>query len=276
MVIREESPTNTEHLQDIYRQELAARFERLRGVLEETIVENDALDIGDGATTRIQEEHDIEAREDFEFEQNPVKQVEFRNQLQEWIDEGILEPVSDEEARDGEHYTAFFVQTGYAEGLRFADEQLIERGREITTVEDPQTLLSRPIHRDELEVIYTRNYQNLKDITEDIDRSVSQVLAQAIRDGWGTRKTGDAISNEVDIIQNTRGKTFARTEMLHAHNTGAINRYDEFGIEQVEILTHTPCPICVQIESGDPYSLSEARGLVPAHPNCVCTVAPIV
>lgn len=34
------------------------------------------------------------------------------------------------------------------------------------------------------------------------------------------------------------------------------------------------CPVCEDIESGGPYTIDEARSLIPAHPNCRCAFVP--
>jgi hypothetical protein len=34
------------------------------------------------------------------------------------------------------------------------------------------------------------------------------------------------------------------------------------------------CPICEDLEDGGPYSIDEARSLIPAHPNCRCSFVP--
>jgi SPP1 gp7 family putative phage head morphogenesis protein len=274
-VRREESPAETEGIQDEYRRDLARRIRKLRGVLRETIVENDALGIKGGYETRLNDEDDISSREEFDFEQAPPKQVEFRKQLREWIDEGILEPTDIEEIEEGRHYTAIYIDSAYAQGMAFANGLLIQKDVDVPD-EDFQTVVSRPIHASTLETLYSRNYEGLEDITEDMDRSISRILTEGFRKGWGTRKLADEITKEVRDIQHTRARALARTEVMNAHNEGTLNRYDSFGVEQVEILTHTPCPICQRIEDGDPYTVSEATGLIPAHPNCVCTWAPIV
>lgn len=270
-VRREDSPALADAIQDEYRREIFRRFKELRGVLRGTVVDNDALNIKGGRTN-----DDVEEREDFEFEQNPAKQVAFRNQVREWLDEAILEPMSIEEVEEGNHYTAVYVDAAYAKGIDFGGQMLVDRGSSVP--DTPATeLISAPIHISELEEIYTRNFEGLEDITEDIDRQISSTLTEALRKGWGTNKTANRMTEEVRDIQHSRAKTLVRTEMLNSHNTGALKRYEQHGVEEVEILTHTPCPICREIELNDPYPVSEAPRLpLDTHPNCVCTYAPIV
>jgi len=35
------------------------------------------------------------------------------------------------------------------------------------------------------------------------------------------------------------------------------------------------CPICQDIEEGNPYSINQARSLIPAHPKCRCAFVPV-
>ena len=39
---------------------------------------------------------------------------------------------------------------------------------------------------------------------------------------------------------------------------------------EVDVLNaDDPCPICIEISADGPYSIDEAEGLIPAHPNCL-------
>jgi SPP1 gp7 family putative phage head morphogenesis protein len=75
----------------------------------------------------------------------------------------------------------------------------------------------------------------------------------------------------------------ARTEIISAHAEASLNSYEEAGLEGVnvkaEVLTagdDRVCEICADLEDGGPYSMDEARGLIPAHPNCRCVLTPII
>jgi hypothetical protein len=267
----EDSPVKIPELQEEYLKELYRRFSDIRGTLRETIQENDALRIKGGRMN-----DGIEPRDDFEFEEDPLKQIEFRKQLEQWLEDGLLEPMSMSEVEEGNHYTAIYVSAGYAQGMEFGGEMLVDRGQTLAA-DDISQLISAPIHASELETVYSRNYEGLEDITEDMDDSISSIMTRALRQGWGTSKTANKITREVRDIQNTRAKTLVRTEMLNSHNKGALRRYEQYGVTEVEILTHTPCPICQRIEENDPYPISEAPRLpLDTHPNCVCSYAPVV
>jgi len=273
---RENTVARIKTLQEDYRRAFSSRFRALRGAIRETIQENDALDISGGYETRINAAEDIEAEDEFQFTQEAAKQVAFFQQLQQWIDEGVLEPISDSRIKDGFHYTAPYVKKAYEEGIDFSNGLLVENGIDVS--EDVQQVVGRPIHTEELRVLYTRNYQGLEGITEDLDRMLSSKFVEAMRKGWGTRKTADKINKEARDIQHTRARTLARTEMGNAHTKASIANYKQNGIQTVEILTHTPCEeYCIPIKSNDPYNINDIPfGGPPFHPNCVCALAPLV
>lgn len=268
---REESPSETEGIQSAYRTDLEGRLRELRSVIRETISENDALRLGERYN---QDEPD--PKEDFEEDTRTGKQLAFFNQLQEWIEDGFLEPVNHNQIINGRHYTAVYADMAYQEGVGYADGLLRRRGGDPPD-EDVVDVVGRPIHIGELEEIYTRNYKGLTDISEDAGQSVSEVLTRGLAEGYNPRRMADEMTKEVRDIQKSRARVIARTETLNAHNSASLQRYEEFGIDRVNIITHTPCPICEHIEQEDPYKLENAPRLpLDSHPNCVCTYGPVV
>lgn len=70
--------------------------------------------------------------------------------------------------------------------------------------------------------------------------------------------------------------------MTSAYAEGALNSYEEMGIEGVEVEAEfatagddVVCPECEELE-GKVYSIEEARGVIPVHPNCRCAWIPMV
>lgn len=274
---REDSPTETKLLQDAYRREFSTRFRKFRGVLRETVAENDAL----GLRRRTQQE--MEPAEEFDFPQDPAKQVAFYNLIQQWIEEGILEPIPTDRVRGGQHYTAAYVQAAYRKGIDFADDEIVRAGGAVPD-EELDDVVGRPIHLDTLEILYTRNYSGdaetpgLRGITDDLDETISRKFVEAMREGWGPHKTASELNKEARTIQKTRARAMARSEILHAHNSSALNRYREFGVTEVDIINHSPCAeICAPIVADAPYPITDIPlGGPPFHPNCVGSVAPVI
>lgn len=46
-------------------------------------------------------------------------------------------------------------------------------------------------------------------------------------------------------------------------------------LKVVEVMNaDDPCPVCEDIAAEGPYTINQARGLIPAHPNCQCAFVP--
>ena len=278
-LVRETTPTQTKGLQESYRIEVERRFRKLRGVLRETIDANDALRLrSDRANAdRVHATDDISPRDAFPFRQRAMKEVAFQNQLDTWLRQGVLQVVPEDELASGNHWSGTYVRSAYREGIRYADGLLGDRGEAVSD-QPISAAFNAPIHTRQLESLYTRNFEALEGITEDLDRTLSRVLTRGLLDGENPRTIANRLTKETRSMQRTRARTLARTETLRAHNAAAGKRYQEMGVEYVEVLTHDPCPVCQTIEAGNPYPVSEAHRLVPArsHPNCVCSVAPLI
>ncbi|MBR6011853.1 MAG: minor capsid protein, partial [Methanomicrobium sp.] len=83
---------------------------------------------------------------------------------------------------------------------------------------------------------------------------------------------------EATNIAKTRADTIARTETINACIDGARQRYQQLGIEEVEVIAcddSRTCPICTT-HDGKIYKLSDDANLPPYHPNCRCAIKAVV
>lgn len=279
---RESSPTRTSTLQREYRVDVEKRFRALRGVVRETVERNNALGLNYRSNdptpvTRSHDADDIGPRKQFPFEKDVSKQIAFRQQFRQWIDAGILEPIPESEVIDGNHYTASHVRAGYDRGLDWAHDQLAEVGRDVPGL-DVSDAFDISIHKDTIEDLYLRNFQALEGITSDMDREISRILSRSFAEGVNPRVAADRMTGEIHSMQRGRARTMARTELLKNFNTAAGTRYQEFGVQQVRVLTHDPCPVCESLAAQNPWPADAATGIVPdqSHPACVCSIAPVI
>ena len=100
------------------------------------------------------------------------------------------------------------------------------------------------------------------------------------------RKSKEEMSRELEqevddlLSDSDRALTIAQTEMTRAVTAASRELYEESGVELVEWLVAEPCDICqenaeaspIRIDSVFPSGDTEP----PAHPNCVCDLAPYV
>lgn len=130
-----------------------------------------------------------------------------------------------------------------------------------------------------LRMLYTRSYENLKGITAQMSAQMSRTMADGMAQGKGAMEVARELS-KINGISVRRSKVLARTELVHAHAEGALDTMEDLGIKQtsaeLEFLTADDdgvCPVCKKL-NGKVYTIPEARGIIPVHPNCRCAWKP--
>lgn len=273
-------PTRTTTLRAAYARELRRRFGLINRLIRATVVENDFFRLSDERQPLSVLASPVQAY-DFPSDQNKVDA--FMAWLQEAIDEEILDVIEREGVRitrRGEFQNTY-VRRAYLSGLDHADLQVAKLGIEKLADEAIRVVFTTPIHIDALTLLYTRNFNELKGITEAMSQQISRVLIDGLSAGKGPREIAKLIADRVGKIGITRATRLARTEIIRAHAEASLNRYGQYGIENVttmvEWLTASdPCPDreAAAKHNGGVYTLAEARGLIPLHPNCRCAWAP--
>jgi len=73
-----------------------------------------------------------------------------------------------------------------------------------------------------------------------------------------------------------RAEMIARTETAQAFCEGELSQYADSDVQYVEFLASgDACPICRALD-GKRYSVGDATGRIPVHPNCRCDWVPVV
>jgi len=281
---RGSDPSNTHSLQKEFLKEILRRLRRVRGLIRKTVgYENDALQLSSN-------QDDGEPVEVFDFPTDQGKVQAFMRTLREWLRENVIEVTNPIAVQNGEHFSAEFLRNAYVTGVQTAQGRLMSEGVSLTS-STPEEILERPISVRQLQQIYTRAFENLQDITEEMADTISKELTTAIRDGENPRKVADRLTDELRTLQNTRATTLARTEIINSHATAAVTEYEENGAEVVQ---HTAritakdarvCPWCRALDDV-PFTLDEFQSVtarwgsqimrvgVVAHPNGRCSPVP--
>jgi SPP1 gp7 family putative phage head morphogenesis protein len=177
---------------------------------------------------------------------------------------------------------------GFALGIISADDA-IRQARELKKADDPDyidwanwkpgdaaaALLVKP----------TRAFQRLLEAQgatiRGIDRTgydrLGTALADAIALGLSGRRAAKLIQDSVS--DPARALTIAITETNRAISRATIERYQQFGLEQMEWVTSDPCDKCVLNEGkvvnvGATFPSGDTQP--PVHPNCRCALLPVV
>jgi SPP1 gp7 family putative phage head morphogenesis protein len=275
-----QDPTRTLLLRNAYQKDLISRFNNLKKAINKSIIDNDCF----GLTNKILvfEAPPMTPSGRFVFSTTEEKVQAFMDWLDDQIEAGILEITQ----RDGRRIVArnawqnIYVRSTYQKALEQGLSELaragIETGLESASIGQ---FFYRPFHADKVGVLYTRQFNQLKGITDAMDQQISRVLAEGLAKGIGPRQIAKQIVNRVDSIGIVRAKVLARTEIINAHAEGTLNLFEDYGLDGVAVKAEwstagfNVCELCKPKE-GKVYTLKEARGLIPFHPDCRCAWIP--
>lgn len=263
-------PTQTVTIRKRYAQRLRGRLDEIRTVSREAIAQRDIFGLESSRTTLA-----VTPPDDFEFETRSDKVTGFRTWLDNQLSSEVLEPYG----RGGNQ----FIREGYEMGIEEADGKL---GR-LKTIDvgdqKVEAALRRPVHKESLQTIYTRNFRQLEGLTSSMGSDISRVLS----DGLAAGKNPHAMAGDVaEVIgrggaggttgAEARATMIARTEVQNAHHMASMNRYEEFGVEKANIvLAGGACSTCQDLASRNPWPLDELRSIQPSHPHCRCSSVPV-
>jgi len=235
----------------------------------------------------------IEAPEAYDFPTDRGKIQAFMEDVKEWIQSEILVPANFSELREGQHWTSEYVRNAYVKSAKVATGRLYQEG---VSMENPerQDLLTRPVSVKTLQQLYTRTYENLRDITDDMAGVIREELTRGFAQGENPREIARRITKEVKTIQRTRAETLARTEVINAHTDAAFDTYERAGVDLVShgewqtAMDTDVCPFCRRLGS-EVFRISEFRANhtvqfrdqiyrlnFPAHPNGRCAPLPVI
>lgn len=283
-----QDPTRTTTLRRKYAQRLRAEFADINTQIRRGVRDRDVFNLSNS------NEALADPIPPFQFDRDDRKAEAFVRWLRTAERNGVLEVI--------DTGSNTYIRSAYGRGLQHAAAELRKAGIEVTEAQLSSTF-ALPVHEESLELLYTRNYQALQGITEEVDKQVSRILTDGFRQGWNPNKMAREITDRVDSIGKTRATTLARTEVINAHSEGTLNRYERAGVDEVTIRAEFStaqdrrvCPLCraregkivtierarsetFQFEAGEdqPSSLSGEYPIKPPiHPNCRCSWLPVV
>jgi SPP1 gp7 family putative phage head morphogenesis protein len=250
-----DEPTRTRTVRRRYAQRLRGAWQDIRTALRTGVVDRDVF----GLTTEAL----ATPPDDFAFERDADKIDAFNR----WLDRQTRRDIIERFGRDNQ-----FIRRAYEQGVRSAGTDL-RRAPIDASVQDVGVVMQLPVHRDQLEALYTRNLGALEGMTDATANQMRRVLSEGLEAGVGPRDIARDLADRIDAVGVTRANTIARTEIMHSHNRARAQEFQRFGVSQVDILlAPDACPQCQALKAGAPYPADEAGGLLPRHPNCRCAV----
>jgi SPP1 gp7 family putative phage head morphogenesis protein len=165
----------------------------------------------------------------------------------------------------------------YTHGREWADKALSTRGV-INPVTKVQKLFYLPPERAAIDKIKARNYMEIQGMTDELAKRLSRSLVDGFEKGETMNQLIRRVREETDFGRN-RSITIARTETMRAVNGAAKDRYEQTGVDRVEVLAALDdrvCDLCSSLH-GRIYPIDEAPDFPGnTHPNCRCTLAPVI
>jgi len=207
----ERAPTNTFTHQQQFSERLRGVLSRINARLREAIDEQDLFNLRSEALV------DDPPEEIFETDNRRTALRGFLAWLREQLNDEFLTVVGPDRNQ--------FIRAAYIVGLRNAHQQLDDL--DVSFVRDTEQLLSRPIHISALRELYTRTYENLVSVRDDVAQAVRDELLEGFQEGRGPRDIARDLTDRVDSIGKHRATMIARSEIINAHSTGTIKRAQE-------------------------------------------------
>lgn len=283
-------PTNTSGLRRDLLEDIRRRFRQLKTEIRRKIgYRNDALHLMESAPGGLLTSNDD--RDRFTFTTRKELLRKFTRWLRAKINEEVLEPASGQEVREGRHWLASYIRAGAERGYQTATGRLMQKGVSVEN-RDVDVVFNLPVHRRQLQQLYTRTFGNLTDITDDLADEIRDELTRGLADGDNPREMARRLTERVDKIRRTRAETLARTEIIHSHTSEAITRYreagDDIGLRHTGRMTARDLDVCAfcRKTSDEVYTLDEFESTAvlfrgqtyrlasPSHPNCRCSPVP--
>lgn len=270
--VAKKDPTRTTALRVRFTQEVNRRFANLRRLVVSAVKDHNILAL---STNAIPDKR-------FDFTRDPKKVSEFMKWVNSETNAQILgtrKGTTVTSAHDA--WANVYLDSAYQKGLAQAAAELRGEGVRVSPTWATSAFF-RPVHADAIGVIYTRAFDALKGVTAEMSSQMGAVLAQGLAEGVGADALAKMLSDRIDSIGRTRARLIARTEVISAHATATLNTYREAGVEGVGVQAEFStagdddvCPECDAI-SGQVFTLDEADGMIPIHPNCRCAWLPVV
>lgn len=269
-----------------FEQRLRGVLGRINAAIRRAIIERDLFNLQNNSEALVEDVPDSV----FQFPTQRQKARGFLAWLRRQLSQEYLTVVGPDRNQ--------FIRAAYAQGIRNVHRQLSDYE---VSFERPETdtLLSRPMHRRELQELYTRCYGELDSVASDVESEVRDTLLEGFNEGHGASKIARSLNDRVNSVGKHRSTLIARSEVLNAHTQGSLSRIDELnesvdneiaaghGEFNAAVGQERTCDFCRRL-SGTPLTTSEmSTGVVqfrgetyrlgpPAHVQGRCAVSTIV
>ena len=277
-------PSRTKLLRARYGAAAVARLRLIQRDITTSIIQNDCFGLRSGTLSAFVRGNlalvvnEPAGYRQFAFTSDARKHDAFMEWLRQQIDLQVLETVDRAGNPVEPDWQDTYVRAAYQRG---ATQAAVEVGRAIPGTAQSLNMgagfFFQPLHASALELLYTRNFEALKGVTDAMSQAISRELTLGFTQGLPVTQLAKRLSDNVENIGFVRARTLARTEVIHAHAQATLNVYEQMGLTEVGVEPEASfstahdlivCSRCAALE-GKVFTVSDARGVIPVHPNCV-------
>lgn len=287
-------PTRTTMLRNMMVRESNRRFDLISGEVAKAVFVDDVF----GLTLEVLKSPGKNA---YAYMGNPQKIREFLKWLEDLLNRDILEVWGTPQGANTQNWLYKYLLTSYQRGVMRAREELRKAGYNVPTIVASgglATVMSAPIHLDTVALMYTRTFNELVGVTDQMKQIISRILAEGLMNGTNPRVLARQLVAAINgkgigdlglfdrlgrfIPAKRRAEIIARTEIIRAHHYANIMEYKSWGVYGVSVMAEfrtagdaRVCTECAGME-GQIFTLDEVLPLIPVHPQCRCIALPIV
>lgn len=278
-------PTRTASLRASFIAQLRKIFLSVQLEVQKFLVKDDALGLKKSDGFPSFDRLVNQAEREFAFRTDAGKLEAFNSWFLAQVNARVLFP--DVSARADQPWTTEYVESAYRRGLLNA--YLGSRSTKVlktavlgtlTQAEFLRRAFAAPEARSKIQLLATRSLESLKGVTSAMASKMNFILAQGILDGRGPEAISREMVKEIAALTQNRAMMIARTEIIHAHAEGQLDAFEKLGVLQLGVKAEwvtagddRVCPQCLPLE-GQIFTVEEARGKIPLHPNCRCSWTP--
>ncbi len=222
-----------------------------------------------------------------------------------WLDKQIQsEVISLTQVRNNVDvaWTTRYVNEAYRKGVQRARSEIRREGKDIPTVDEEggfEAILQLPIHTQTYDNLAYNAITTLREAMQDLKKNIRRVMLDSLSKGHSNTKIAQRIDSLFSgtarqelgltallgkfVAMLNRVEMIARTEIVRVIAESTLAEYQYWGIEKIGLLAewetagdNRVCPYCKAMAARGPYDITEAQGLIPAHPRCRCYWLPIL
>lgn len=285
-------PTRTTRLRSQFIVALRARFNILKRELNDLLIVGDALGMRKPKPIFLLNEI-VDNAEEWRFLNDDRRIEELKKWLRFKTGQLFLKQQADDSAQS---WLGAYIRQAYEQGLKRANKDfrkpvnmdpkagaIFQQGQ---MAEFMRQSFGGPVPMERVRTLAARTFNDLQGVTEQMSTSISRTLLDGMVNGLSPRDIGQQLNGVVDGYKN-RGEAIARTEIIRGFNEGALDGLENLGAKAVGVMVEwsvsglgitklgnpSPCKKCASL-AGLVLTIEEARGLLPRHPNCMCSIIP--